>query len=272
MEDRRKLWLVAACVLSLLLAASLYADKVYVAPKAPPKMIYTVKGPVVLYEDAAPGELITAPNLGTIYYLNHDNKRVVFPDEQTFLSWYPDFSGVKTITQEKLESFKLSGLNATVRPGTLLIKIQTAPQVYIVGFQKTLYSMASEKQAVELFGTDWAKRVVDVPEYFFVNYDEGVELGGADTLPAGVVYRAQSNNQTYLLTTNGQRAINEEGLQANHFSERFIISLPEPLDRPLVGPTVTGFEPRWGSPDTLEQAADRGPSDTDTADRATEAS
>ncbi len=188
--------LVAACVLSLLLAASLYADKVYVAPKAPPKMIYTIKGPVVLYDDASPGDLITAPNLGTIYYLNHEGKRVVFPDEQTFLTWYPDFSSVKTVTQEKLESFPLSGRNATIRPGTLLIKIQTAPQAYLIGFQKTLYALASEKQALELFGTDWAKRIVDVPEYFFVNYDEGIELRDAAALPAGFIYRAASNNQT----------------------------------------------------------------------------
>lgn len=272
MEDGRKILLVAACVLSLLLAASLYADKVYVAPKAPPKMIYTIKGPVVLYDDAAPGDLITAPNLGTIYYLNHDNKRVVFPDEQTFLSWYPDFSEVKTVTKEKLESFPLSGINATIRPGTLLIKIQSAPQVYLIGFQKTLYALKGEQQALELFGADWAKRVVDLPEYYFVNYDEGIELSGAALLPAGIVYRALSNHQTYLLTPDGQRAINDEGLKANHVSERFIISLPQPLDLPFSGPTVTNFEPRWGSPDTLEQAADRGPSDLNTGDRATEAS
>ena len=270
-QQARNLWLVALCVLLLLLAASLYADKVYVPPQPPPKMIYTIKGPVVLYDDAAPGDLITAPNLGTIYYLNQDGKRVVFPDEQTFLSWYGDFGAVKTITQERLESFPLSGRNATIRPGTWLIKIQTAPEVYLIGFQKTLYALSGEAQAIELFGADWSKRVSDVPEYFFSNYDEGLPLAGADVLPAGVVYRAQSNNQTYIITPEGQRAINADGLSANHFAERFIITLPEPLNRVFSGPTVTRFEPRLGSPDSLEQAADRGPADLQTNGRTTEA-
>lgn len=271
-EAVRNKYLVGACLLTLLLAVSLYADKVYQAPKPPPRMIYTIKGPVVLYDTAQPGELITAPNLGTIYYLNHEGKRVVFPDEQTFLSWYPDYTAVKTIPQEVLESFPLSGRNATIRPGTYLIKIQSAPFVYLIGFQKTLYPLRDEEQAIEAFGGEWSSRLLDIPEYFFVNYDEGIEWGGIELLPAGFVYTAQSNNATYLITAEGQRLINEAGLAANHFNPRFILTLAEPLDRPLSGPTVEAFEPRWGSPDIVEQYVDIGPADVKTGGRETEAS
>ena len=145
--------LVAACALALLLAAGLYADMVYVPPEAPPEIIYTVKGPVMLHKKAQAGELITAPNLGTIYYLNRDLKRVVFPDEQTFLSWYPDFSEVKTIPQELLESFPLSGRNATIRPGTFLVTIPSSPQVWMIGFPNSLFWLADgEEQVKTLFG------------------------------------------------------------------------------------------------------------------------
>lgn len=271
MDQTRKIWLVAGCVLSLLAAAGLYADKVYEPPQPPPRMIYTIKGPVVLHETAQNGDLVTAPNLGTIYYINTDGKRVVFPDEQTFLSWYPDFSSVKTISLEVLESFPLSGRNATIRPGTLLIKIQSAPFVYLIGFQKTLFSLASEQQAQAIFGDAWQERVVDVPEYFFVNYDDGIVLPDISTLPGGFVYRAESNDTTYIVTPEGQRVIDEQGLQANHINERFVVHRAEPLDLPLSGPTVSGYEPRWGSPDTLEQINDRGPQDFDTAGKSTEA-
>ncbi len=271
MQDARKSLLVAACLVAIILAAATYADMVYVAPTAPPQMIYTIKGPVVLYEDAQAGDIITAPNLGTLYYLNQDRKCVVFPDEQTFLSWYPDFSGVKTVTQEKLESFPLSGRNATIRPGTLMVKIQSAPFVYLIGFQKTLYSLKSEEQAVELFGADWSSRVVDIPEYYFVNYDYGIELSGIESLPAGFVYRATSNQQVYLITPEGQRLIDEAGLLANHIADRFILTFEQPLDLPLAGPTISTPEPRWSSPDTVEQAQDQGPKDLETAGYQTEA-
>lgn len=263
--------LIIGCVLTILLAAGAYADLVYKAPTAPPTMIYTIKGPVVLYEDAQAGDIVTAPNLGTLYYLNQDRKRVVFPDEQTFLSWYPDFSGVKTVTQEKLESFPLSGRNATIRPGTLMVKIQSAPFVHLIGFQKTLYSLKSEAQAVDIFGPDWASRVVDIPEYYFVNYDQGIELAGIESLPAGFVYSATSNNQTYLITPEGQRLIDAAGLAANHIQERFILTFDEPLDRALSGPTISAAEPRWSSPDTIEQAQDQGPKDLETVGYQTEA-
>lgn len=270
-DQARKMWLVGACVLSLLAAAGLYADKVYEAPQPPPRMIYTIKGPVVLHETAQAGDLVTAPNLGTIYYINGEGKRVVFPDEQTFRSWYPDFSLVKTVPQDVLESFPLSGRNATIRPGTYLVKIQSAPFVYLIGFQKTLFSLANEQQALAVLGEGWQGRVVDVPEYFFVNYDEGIMLSGIDLLPGGFVYRAQSNGITYIVTPEGQRVMDERGLKANHVDERFIVQRADPLDLPLSGPTVSGYEPRWGSPDTLEQINDRGPADVNTAGRETEA-
>lgn len=265
--------LVGACVLVFLVAAGLYADMVYKAPEAPPKVIYTIKGPVVLHETAQAGDLVTAPNLGTIYYLNNDLKRVVFPDEQTFLSWYPDYSAVKTIPQDVLESFPLSGRNATIRPGTYLVKIQSSPQVWMIGFPSTLFWLSGgESQVQTLFGADWSSRVVDVPEYFISNYGEGIEISDTDTYPAGLIVHIKSNDQYYLVTPEGQRLINEAGMTANHFNKRFVIEREETLNRSLVGPTVETYEPRWGSPDPAEQAADRGPQDVDTQGRETEAS
>lgn len=241
---------------------------VYVPPEAPPEIIYTIKGPVVLYKQAQAGELITAPNLGTIYYLNRDLKRVVFPDEQTFLSWYPDFSEVKTIPQELLESFPLSGRNATIRPGTFLVTIPSSPQVWMIGFPNSLFWLADgEEQVKALFGEDWASRVVDIPEYYFANYTEGVEINGTTTYPAGLLVKARSNGQYYLITPEGQRLVSEEGMKANHLQARFALELDEPLELPFSGTTIEGFEHRWGSPDTLEQAADRGPKDLDTQGR-----
>lgn len=263
--------LVGACALALLIAAGLYADLVYVAPEAPPEIIYTIKGPVVLYKKAQAGDLVTAPNLGTIYYLNQDLKRVVFPDEQTYLSWYPDFANVKTIPLDLLESFPLSGRNATIRPGTFLVTIPSSPQVWMIGFPSSLFWLSGgESQVQTLFGPDWASRVVDIPEYYFANYTEGIEISGTTTYPAGLLIKARSNGQFYLVTPEGQRLVSGEGMKANHLQERFALELDEPLDLPFSGTTIETYEPRWGSPDVVEQSADRGPADYKTDGRESE--
>lgn len=258
-QSKPPIALIAAAALALVIAGGLYAKKVYRAPEAPPNIIYTIKGPVILYPDAQPGELVTAPNFDTIYYLNADGKRVVFPDEQTFASWYGDFSAVKTIPRDVLESYPLSGRNATIRPGTYLIKIQSSPQVWMIGFPNVLFWLAQgESQVKAMFGEMWHERLVDIPEYYFANYSEGADLYGHSLYPAGTLIHIEENNQWFLVTPEGQRPVTEKGMQENHFQARFAVELDKPLDLPL-GPTLDGYEPRWGSPDLYEQSADRGP-------------
>lgn len=243
--------LIAAIVLALLIAGGLYANKVYKAPEAPPNIIYTLKGPVVLYPDAQLGDLITAPNFDTIYYLNQEGKRVVFPDEQTFSSWYGDFTAVKTVPRDVLESYPLSGRNATIRPGTYLVTIESSPQVWMVGFPNNLFWLAGgEPQVKTIFGEQWLERLVDIPEYYFGNYAEGADLQGTAVFPPGTLVRVE--NQYYLITPSEQRPVTEQGMEANHFQERFAIDLEQALTLP-VGPALDEYEPVWGSPDATEQ-------------------
>ena len=65
----------------------------------------------------------------SVYYLASNGKRYVFPTEKTYYSWYKDFSGVKTITTEKMYTYDIGG-NATMRPGTWMIKLTTDPKIY----------------------------------------------------------------------------------------------------------------------------------------------
>src|SRR3989338_10491372 len=109
---------------------------------------------------ASTGDLIKQIGLPTVYYLGADGKRYVFPNEQTYFSWYSDFSGVVTISQSELESYPLKA-NVTIRPGTKLVKITTNPTVYSVEANGTLRSIVSEANAKTLWGDNWAKRVVD---------------------------------------------------------------------------------------------------------------
>lgn len=266
-EENQRYIIVAAALAAILIAGALYADKVYVPPEAPPNIVYTIKGPVVLYDGAEPGDLITAPNLGTIYYLNEEKERVVFPDEQTYFTWYDDFSSLKHIPREVLESYPLSGRNATIRPGTKLITIPSSSQVWAVGSPNILYWMAGgEEQVREFFGEDWASRVVDLPEYYFANYREAGPLYGTDIYPVGFLIHSRSNNAYYLVVSGGLRQISEDGIKANRFQPQYAIEVDEPPDIQLAGPPVDDYEAKWSSPDLNEQMADTGPEDLDVGD------
>lgn len=104
-----------------------------------------------------------------VYYYATDGRRHAFPNEQTYFSWYSDFSGVTVVSDSVLASIKL-GSNITYHPGVRLVKIKTDPKVYAVGPGGTLHWVQNEVVAKTLYGADWNKKVDDVDEAFFVNY------------------------------------------------------------------------------------------------------
>lgn len=257
-ESKPPVALLITAVIAVLIAGGLYARSHYQAPEAPPQLIWTKRGAVLLYQKAEPGDVITSPEIDTIYYLNVEGKRVVFPDEQTYKSWYGDFSAVKYIPRNILESYPLSGRNATIRPGTYLVKVQSSPQVWTVAFPNVLFWFdQGESQVKSIFGETWQDRLVDIPEYYFTNYNQGPELGRL-LYPAGTLLHIADSQQWYLVTPEGQRQVTSEGMKANHFQERFAVEIAQPLLLPL-GPKLDAYEPRWGSPDQMEQSADHGP-------------
>jgi hypothetical protein len=260
MTDRKPpVGLIVAAALALIIAGGLYARDHYQPPEAPPQLIWTKHGAVLLYKNAKPGEVITAPDIDTIYYLAVDGKRVVFPDVQTFNSWYADFTAVKTIPRDVLESYPLSGRNVTIRPGTYLVKIQSTPHVWTVGFPNILFWLADgQTQVTKIYGEKWQDRLVDIPEYYFSNYSESVDLHGTDLLPAGTLIHAASDNHWYLITPEGQRLVTEKGFKENHFQAKFALELEKPLDIAMAKQPLDAYEVRWGSPDLSEQRVDHG--------------
>lgn len=116
------------------------------------------------------GDLVKIDGNAAVYYIDASGTRRSFPMEAVYQSWYgKDFSKVKTIAPEQLSAFAM-GKNMTIKPGTYLVKITTMPKVYAVTGDATLQWVSTEARAVELYGADWAKKIVDIPDAFFVNY------------------------------------------------------------------------------------------------------
>jgi len=155
-------------------ALKIYTYNVAAATAASPS-INADKGLIVNPATASlctAGSLIRTPLISSVYYCGTDGQRYVFPNAQTYATWYQDFSTVKVISVADMSQISLGG-NVTYRPGVKLVKIQTDSRVYAVDRNGTLRYLTTPALAVKYYGTAWAKKVADIPDAFFTNYKLG---------------------------------------------------------------------------------------------------
>lgn len=190
---------------------------------------------------ASAGDLIKMDGLSSVYYLGADGKRYVFPNEATYFSWYGDFSSVKTIPQSELESYPL-GKNVTMRPGTKLVKITTNPKVYAVEPDGVLRPIPDEATALALYGENWNKKIVDVPDAFFTNYTISSEAVADDAYPEGTLVKFGESADVYYIGDDGKarKIADEAAFLANRFKWDDIIT--SSLTMPAAGADITGSE------------------------------
>lgn len=172
------------------------------------------------------GDLIKAGG-SAVYYYGADGKRYVFPNEKTYKTWYKDFTGVKTITDSELAAISIGG-NVTYRSGTRLAKITTDPKVYAVEPGGKLRWVKTEAIATDLFGSDWAKQIDDVPDAFFVNYTVGSEV--ASSAPTtGSLVKSASSADVYYVDGTGKKKVSATGLDANRFRSEFVRTVSDTI-------------------------------------------
>ncbi|MFH0891654.1 MAG: M23 family metallopeptidase [Candidatus Falkowbacteria bacterium] len=121
------------------------------------------------------GSLIKLSGQSAVYYCGADGRRYVFPNERIYFSWYEGFSDVTEISGDQMAAIPLGG-NATYRPGTKMVKVQTDPRVYAVARGGELRWIRSAETAAALYGADWKKKVDDLPDSFFFDYKIGQDI------------------------------------------------------------------------------------------------
>lgn len=174
-----KLRLIAATILSMSLAL----------PSAP-----------VSAATVSTSTLIKSPSNSAVYWYASDAKRYVFPTEGTFYSWFPDFSGVQTISDSELAAITIGG-NVTYRPGAKMLKITTDPRTYAVSKGGYLRLIGSESVAISLYGSNWATKVHDLPDPFFVNYKLGNTVYNASDINISNEYNGVTNPNDTLFSS-----------------------------------------------------------------------
>lgn len=133
--------------------------------------------PMGIFQDASlvVNKLVKGSN-NTIYYIANNGKRYAFMDTTTFLSWYSNFTGVKTILDDTLSGYTLGGI-VTYRPGSL-VKITTDPKVYAVARGGTLRWLSTESLAQILYGAAWQMGIIDISDSLMANYKMGDPILG----------------------------------------------------------------------------------------------
>lgn len=129
----------------------------------------------IVGQAAESGDLIKCPDFSAVYLLEDDGKRWVFPNEKTYFTWHSDFDDVVDVTCEELADYQIGGL-VTYKPGSRLLKLQSAPTVYAVADGGMLKAIQSEEQARSLYGDDWASEIDDLPDGFWSAYTVGDPL------------------------------------------------------------------------------------------------
>ncbi|MEK7116256.1 MAG: hypothetical protein AAB879_02570, partial [Patescibacteria group bacterium] len=124
---------------------------------------------------AQPAYSLIKGSTSTVYFYSNDGKRYVFPNEKTFASWYPISQRVLTMEDAHLAFMPLGG-NVTIKPGSALVKITTDPRVYAVDRGRVLRWVTTENLAGSLYGANWNKSVIDIPDALFRNYLIGAPI------------------------------------------------------------------------------------------------
>lgn len=155
---------------------------------------------------AITGGALIKSTKSTVYYVGNDGKRYVFPNPSTYNSWFSDSNQtIIKVNDSEIANLPLAG-NITIRPGYSLVKITTDPKVYAISAGGYLHWVTSEKIARELYGNDWNKKVIDVPDVFFVNYSIDTPIYSSD---------AYSKTEAMQYTENIETDLNAR----NHFSD-----------------------------------------------------
>ncbi|OIO16023.1 hypothetical protein COV56_03075 [Candidatus Kuenenbacteria bacterium CG11_big_fil_rev_8_21_14_0_20_37_9] len=122
-----------------------------------------------------PGDLIKIADSKVVYYFGADSRRYIFPNEKIFMSWYSDFSGVKTVSVADMAKIPLGSL-ITYKPGVKMVKFTTNPDVYVIARGGEFRKLRDEAMAKNLFGADWNKKIDDINDAFYSSYVFGKTL------------------------------------------------------------------------------------------------
>jgi len=188
--------------------------------------------------------LVTGPESDAVYLINGDKKHV-FPDSKTFLTWYSDFNSVEDISVADLDMY-ITGQPVYYRPGTKLITHVNTARVYAVSPGGVLHWIADEAIASSLYGEGWALRIQDVHELTFGQYTIGDQVS-ADKHVEGSILQAEGQDTIYYYDGDDIRPFTDSvAVSANNIKSENIITVSD-LSSYSIGDNISSYILKFGS-------------------------
>jgi len=116
------------------------------------------------------GTVFKSPLHTSVYYYENGTRRP-FVNSAVYYTWFSNFSDVKNLSVSEVEAIKL-GNPMPIKAGTKLLKFPLNPKVYEVTEGNTISHVPDEKTATTKFGIGWNKNVIELPEIYYLFYQE----------------------------------------------------------------------------------------------------
>ena len=206
---------------------------------------------------AVAGDLIKSTSSPAVYYLDSSLVKHPFHHEREYVTWYSDFSGVKTVPTDEMVSYSL-GSTVVVRPGTRLVQyvevlgdgtwnVSNTPEVYAVGSSGELHKIDSAATAVAKYGSAWESMIVPLPNYLSANYTTGSQMTSSATYPTGTLVKTAAASQVYYIDGTTKRPVTDAGFTANRFDMDYVLTVAD-LTGYTDGTSITAVEAAIAQP------------------------
>jgi len=124
------------------------------------------------------GWYIRSISFDTVYYVTSDGDRMPFWNATTFFTYADSWSEVVWVTDATLATMDLEE-PMLPKPGVVLVKIQSTPEVYWVEAGYVTRWVMSEEIAIAMFGENWSDYIIDVEPTLFGWYAAGDQIDAA---------------------------------------------------------------------------------------------
>ena len=115
------------------------------------------------------GDLVSPSGASAVYLLGPGNKMYYFANPDIFSTWYKDFSSVKKVPANCLDTKGIGG-PVPFRAGSRLVKRLNSPYVYAVLPGGQLERIENEDSAKKFYGQNWGQLVRDIADEAWTGY------------------------------------------------------------------------------------------------------
>jgi len=168
------------------------------------------------------GQLIKLADASAIYYLDQNQIRHLFANQNVFWSWYDGAwadQNIEIVSQEKFDIYT-AGKNITVRPGTKLIKFQNSGRIYAISPSNVLHHI--EAGVLEKLYPDYASRLTIMQNSFEADYQVGDKLDG-QSYPDGTLIQYANSEVIWYIENGQKREFTNNAFNLNNFKVQDIV-------------------------------------------------